>query len=706
MKIRINVLCRISRQDPCKLLLGGVLDILDTAEVLEQLGAALIAHAGDLIQRRAAHLFAAQLAVILDGKPVDLLLHPADECEQRRCGRNAELTAVRRDKGAGTVMVVLDHAEARHGQPERIEHLLAHMNVAQTAVYHERIRQRRELFVAVHIALHAAREHLAHGGVVVLPAGRARDLELAVVALFRLSLVKDDHRADRILSREVGDVIRLQPERQRRHAGDILQQLERFMPPLGLFLSSFDLLEGVFLREAGQHPAFAALRHGQLDLALRDGRKILSHGLLFLDLMRKQNGFRHGIALGVILLDERGEHLRRVALGDMEERVFLILQRATAVMQHADTRAGLSLHERDDIQLRERTRDNVLLGAQLLDGPQAVAQHGGPLELELFGGFVHFLGQLTLELFRIALEQRNRLLYQRVIFLRADLSGTRRTAAAEVLVEARPVLADVARERTGAAFQVQRLADRVDGTPRRTAAHVRAKIACAVMRGLGNDLEVRIGQRGVQPHIRIALVVLEQDVVLGLVLLYHRVLEHEGFELTVGDDNIEIIDMADELACLGVQPFGRLEVVGHAVFQQLGLADINDLAGLVLVHIHAGLHGQLSHALLELFSCHAANLPIALHPKIKAPIRTTGAFPSGRDNLVSKIGCDELYQCGNSLFLIRAVSDQVDRGALGDAKGQNAEQALGIYAALFLLHQDGRLELICLLNKKSCRAGI
>ena len=160
------------------------------------------------------------------------------------------------------------------------------------------------------------------------------------------------------------------------------------MPPLGLFLSSFDLLESVFLREAGQYPAFTALRHGQLDLALRDGRKVLAHGLLFLDLVRKQNGFRHGIALGVILLDERGEHLRRIALGDMEERVFLILQGAAAVMQHADTRTGLSLHERDDIQLRERTRDNVLLGPQLLDGPQTVAQHGGPLELELFGGFV------------------------------------------------------------------------------------------------------------------------------------------------------------------------------------------------------------------------------------------------------------------------------------------------------------------------------
>ena len=76
-----------------------------------------------------------------------------------------------------------------------------------------------------------------------------------------------------------------------------------------------------------------------------------------------------------------------------------ILQRAGAVMQHADARAGLSLHKGDNVQLCERTGNHMLPGAQLLDGPQTVAQHGGPLELELFGGFVHLLGEFTLELF-------------------------------------------------------------------------------------------------------------------------------------------------------------------------------------------------------------------------------------------------------------------------------------------------------------------
>ena len=67
MKKFVYALRGISRQNPRQLLLGRLLDILNAAEVLEQVGSALIAHARDFIQCGAAHLFAAQLAVILDG---------------------------------------------------------------------------------------------------------------------------------------------------------------------------------------------------------------------------------------------------------------------------------------------------------------------------------------------------------------------------------------------------------------------------------------------------------------------------------------------------------------------------------------------------------------------------------------------------------------------------------------------------------------
>ena len=48
---------------------------------------------------------------------------------------------------------------------------------------------------------------------------------------------------------------------------------------------------------------------------------------------------------------------------------------------------------------------------------------------------------------------------------------------------------------------------------------------------LGDNFEIRVGQRGVQPHIGIAFVVLEQNVVLGRVGFDLAGLEDEGLKL-------------------------------------------------------------------------------------------------------------------------------------------------------------------------------
>ena len=53
-----------------------------------------------------------------------------------------------------------------------------------------------------------------------------------------------------------------------------------------------------------------------------------------------------------------------------------------------------------------------------------------------------------------------------------------------------------------------------------------------------------------------------------------------------------------------------------------------------------------------------------------------------------------------------AVGKQGDGGALRDAEGQHAQQALGVYAALVLLHPDAALELVGLLNEKGRGARV
>ena len=71
-----------------------------------------------------------------------------------------------------------------------------------------------------------------------------------------------------------------------------------------------------------------------------------------------------------------------------------------------------------------------------------------------------------------------------------------------------------------------------------------------------------------------------------------------------------------------------------------------------------------------------------------------------------EVTIDELGQRSNRLFLIDAVSDDRDGSTLYDAKGQNAEQALGVNAPFFLLDPDAALEFIRLLNEEGCGSGV
>lgn len=103
--------------------------------------------------------------------------------------------------------------------------------------------------------------------------------------------------------------------------------------------------------------------------------------------------------LRIVLLDKRGQHLRRVALQHMEQAVLLVLQGAARIMQHAHAGARLPLHKGNRIQLRERTRHHMLAGTQPLHRAQAVAQQRRALELQLLGGLVHLLGQFFFQLF-------------------------------------------------------------------------------------------------------------------------------------------------------------------------------------------------------------------------------------------------------------------------------------------------------------------
>ena len=74
--------------------------------------------------------------------------------------------------------------------------------------------------------------------------------------------------------------------------------------------------------------------------------------------------------------------------------------------------------------------------------------------------------------------------------------------------------------------------------------------------------------------------------------------------------------------------------------------------------------------------------------------------------LLGETGIYQLYQAFHGSLLVGTVGDDADGGAAHDAQAQNAQQALGVNAALFLLNPDGRLVLVGLLNEEGSRTGM
>ena len=116
---------------------------------------------------------------------------------------------------------------------------------------------------------------------------------------------------------------------------------------------------------------------------------------------------------------------------------------------------------------------------------------------------------------------------------------------------------------------VQHLAD--DGR-----AQVGAEIAHAVVFPLAADDHLREGLAEVDGQVRVLLVVLEQDVVVGAVELDEVALQHQRLDFAVHQHRVQIVDLLHHRPNLRRVVLRTLEVLAHAVFEVLGLAHVDD----------------------------------------------------------------------------------------------------------------------------------
>ena len=401
----------------------------------------------------------------------------------------------------------------------------------------------------------------------------------------------------------------------------------------------------------------------------------------------------------------------------VEHEVFLVHQAVIAELQHHRTALDRGLHQRDDVLLLVPDRDDLLVLLQALDGAQAVAVARGLLKLQVLGSLGHLLGQHLLDVAGICAAQKaHRLLERLVIFLGADLAAAGRHALLDVKIQARPLLADVLRKIAVAGGQQKDLVDLVHRLLDHISGNVGAEVARPVLERLvaGGDLSVLARAN---TNIVVSLIVLEQDVVLWGILLDKAALQHQRLKLAGGDDVLEVPDVLHHAVDLGRVLFHAAEVAAHPVFERLGLADIDNLPLFVLHDIDAGLQRQLFDLVAQICK------PWVVHPipscsddgkiskKVHRPKAADTPFAGfyttdNNRSLLSKAGLDQLYQALNRFLFVCAIGDDTDGCAANNAQRKNAQQALGVYSAVFFLNPDRSFELICFLNEECCRTSV
>ena len=149
-------------------------------------------------------------------------------------------------------------------------------------------------------------------------------------------------------------------------------------------------------------------------------------------------------------------------------------------------------------------------------------------------------------------------------------------------------------------------AHRVDGHAGVVPPAEGAEIARPVIFHPAAQGEAGIGLVLAQAHKRVALVVLEKDVVAGLVVLDEGVFQHQRLKFRGDEDGVETIHLRYHGPGFGVVGRTALEILGDPVFQFFCLAYVDDLTGFVHHQIDAGGQWQIVGLLPQLVACHGA----------------------------------------------------------------------------------------------------
>ena len=231
----------------------------------------------------------------------------------------------------------------------------------------------------------------------------------------------------------------------------------------------------------------------------------------------------------------------------------------------------------------------------LLQGAELVLVHLRLLKVQLLGSLGH-QGLVVPQHFPApAAQDMDNLVNVPLVLIPRDFSHTRGLALADMELQAGAEFAP--EDGVGGNFEVTGaegidFVKEVHHVPRVHHAAVRAKVAVplAFLDAAGDEHPGEIVTGNANPGVGFGI--LEEDVVLGLVLLDEVVLQQEGIGLGIYHRELGIGNFAHQDARLGVQALRGNKILRHPLVEVLGLAHINNLSLGVIVSIHAGGMGK------------------------------------------------------------------------------------------------------------------
>ena len=240
----------------------------------------------------------------------------------------------------------------------------------------------------------------------------------------------------------------------------------------------------------------------------------LGKQLAVLHLHGQENFLGHTIAREIILLDQGGDRLLG-AVSDGHQFVVLVQEVPVHVVQHREAAFGCILIVAHHIGMGHGAGCHQLLLSQVFNGQQTIPQQSRPFKLQRFCRGFHLPPQVIGHGLVLPLQEQDHLLHGGTVCLGGLAQLTPTVTVVHVVVEARAALAHVPREYLAAARQMKGQPQCIHQLIGHGSPAIGAEVIRAVAGDLADQLHHRVFCPAVDAQIRVALVVLQEDIVFG-----------------------------------------------------------------------------------------------------------------------------------------------------------------------------------------------